>query len=57
MSVFKAGAPGLDGEAYRQLRQVLRYARSIQTGLPFPKTRRVVFLSSLPRWTLLELAA
>ncbi len=36
-------------EAYRQiLKQVGFYARAIQSGLPFPKTRRIVFLGGLP---------
>jgi hypothetical protein len=45
------------------IRQVLRklpfYARAIQTGMPSPKTRRIVFLgdqpATLPGWTLLEI--
>ena len=44
------------------IRQVMRklpfYARAIQTGMPFPKTRRIVFFgdqpATLPGWTLLE---
>ena len=47
------------------IRQVLRklpfYARAIQTGMPFPKTRRIVFLgdqpATLPGWTLLEIGS
>ena len=36
-------------EAYRQiLRQVSFYARAIQSGLPFPKTRKIVFLANQP---------
>jgi CRISPR-associated protein Csm5 len=36
-------------EAYRQiLKQVGFYARAIQSGLPFPKTRRIVFLAGQP---------
>jgi hypothetical protein len=35
------------------------YARAIQTGQPFPKTRRVVHLNqqpaALPGWILLEI--
>jgi CRISPR/Cas system CSM-associated protein Csm5 (group 7 of RAMP superfamily) len=46
------------------LRRILRnlpfYSRAIQTGLPFPKTRRIVFLenrpAALPGWALLEVA-
>jgi CRISPR-associated protein Csm5 len=30
------------------LRQVPFYARAIQSGLPFPKTRRIVFLENQP---------
>jgi len=58
---FHSKAPYLDtqDEAYRSLlRQLPFYARAIQTGLPFPKTRRVVFLNNqpatLPGWVLLE---
>ncbi len=36
-------------ETYRGiLRQVGLYARAIQSGLPFPKTRRIVFLGNQP---------
>jgi CRISPR-associated protein Csm5 len=36
-------------EAYRQiLRESPFHARAIQTGLPFPKTRRIVFLENRP---------
>lgn len=48
-------------ETYRQiLKQFPLYARAIQTGLPFPKTRRIIFAgnqpSTLPGWVLLEVA-
>jgi CRISPR-associated protein Csm5 len=48
-------------EAYRGiLRQIPLYQRAIQSGLPFPKTRRIVFQgghpASLPGWVMLELA-
>ena len=48
-------------ESYRKiLKQLPLYSRAIQTGLPFPKTRRVVFEggqpSSLPGWVMLEVA-
>ena len=48
-----------DDEPYRQiLRHVPIYQRAIQTGLPFPKTRKVIFENnepaSLPGWVLLE---
>lgn len=40
------------------LRQLPLYSRAIQTGLPFPKTRRVLFLNgqpaALPGWAELE---
>jgi CRISPR-associated protein Csm5 len=40
------------------LRQHPLYARTMQTGLPFPKTRRIVFLddepASLPGWVRLD---
>ena len=46
-------------QAYRHaLEQVPLYARAIKTGMPFPKTRRIVFLENkpavLPGWALLE---
>jgi CRISPR-associated protein Csm5 len=55
----KAGYLGTDEEAYRTLlRQMPFYERAIQSGLPFPKTRRVVFQdgqpSSLPGWIMIE---
>jgi CRISPR-associated protein Csm5 len=35
--------------AYREiLRQLPFYSRAIQSGLPFPKTRRIVFLDNQP---------
>jgi CRISPR-associated protein Csm5 len=40
------------------LRKLPFYTRALQTGMPFPKTRRIVFLgdqpSTLPGWALLE---
>jgi CRISPR-associated protein Csm5 len=44
---------------YRQiLQQVSLYGKSIGSNLPFPKTRRIVFLNnkpaSLPGWAVLE---
>jgi CRISPR-associated protein Csm5 len=53
--------PRLDDEAYRRVlgRQAV-YSRAIRSGLPFPKTRRVVFQndqpSALPGWALLTVA-
>jgi len=49
-----------DSEPYRQiLRNIPLYRRAIDSGLPFPKTRRVVFQenepASLPGWALIEL--
>jgi CRISPR-associated protein Csm5 len=46
-------------ESYRAvLRLIPLYARAIQSGLPFPKTRRILFLgnqpAALPGWTLVE---
>ena len=50
-----------EGAAYRSvLKQYSLYDRALQTGLPFPKTRRVIFENnqpaSLPGWVLLEVA-
>lgn len=47
-------------ETYRGiLRQVGLYARAVQTGLPFPKTRRIIFIgnqpASLPGFVHLEI--
>ena len=49
-----------DGEQYSQiLRNVSLYRKAIDSGMPFPKTRRIVFQenkpASLPGWALLEL--
>ena len=46
---------------YRQiLQQVSLYGKAVSSNLPFPKTRRIVFLNnkpaSLPGWALLEVA-
>jgi CRISPR-associated protein Csm5 len=46
---------------YRQiLQQLSLYARALGSNLPFPKTRRIVFLNNkpatLPGWALLEIA-
>ena len=46
-------------ESYRKiLRQTTIYQRAIQTGLPFPRTRKLVFQdnqpTSLPGYVLLE---
>jgi CRISPR-associated protein Csm5 len=55
----KTGWLDTDAAAYREfLSEVPLYSRAIQPGLPFPKTRRIVFLSNqpatLPGWALLE---
>jgi CRISPR-associated protein Csm5 len=56
-----AKTPFLDtgAEEYRKiLQQVPLFERAIKTGMPFPKTRRIVFSgnrpSALPGWALLE---
>jgi CRISPR-associated protein Csm5 len=56
----KVAATDTTGEAYREiLGQVGLYSHAIKTGLPFPKTRRVVFLenqpATLPGWVRLEI--
>jgi len=48
-------------DSYRKiLRQMPVFQRAIQTGLPFPKTRRIVFHgnqpASLPGWIMIEVA-
>jgi CRISPR-associated protein Csm5 len=57
----KSAFPSTESEAYRQiLRQVPLFSQAIRSGLPFPKTRRVIFEasrpSSLPGWALLEVS-
>ena len=45
----KAAFLNTKDESYRQLlSQVGFYARAIQSGLPFPKTRKIVFLANQP---------
>jgi CRISPR-associated protein Csm5 len=56
----KAAFLDTNDDSYRQvLRQVALYSRAIESRLPFPKTRRIVFLdnrpASLPGWVLFEL--
>jgi CRISPR-associated protein Csm5 len=58
----KTGWLDTDAEAYRRLlEQVALYNRALQTGLPFPKTRRIVFLggqpAALPGWAAFEIEA
>ena len=55
----KSGYLATDDESYRKiLRQTAVYQRAIQTGMPFPKTRRIVFHgnrpASLPGYVLIE---
>jgi CRISPR-associated protein Csm5 len=55
----KSGWLETDDAAYRQvLKQIPLYARAAETGMPFPKTRRIVFLqnqpAALPGWAVLE---
>ncbi len=58
---FLSKAPYVDtqDDAYRQILRALPfYSRAIQSGLPFPKTRRILFLENqpgtLPGWVQLE---
>ncbi|MBL8229009.1 MAG: type III-A CRISPR-associated RAMP protein Csm5 [Bryobacterales bacterium] len=45
----KSANMNTDDDNYRKLLRLFPYyARAIQTGLPFPKTRRIVFLGGLP---------
>ena len=55
----KAGFLNTEDESYRGiLRQTPFYSRAIQSGLPFPKTRRVIFQgghpATLPGWVQME---
>ena len=55
----KAAYLDTSNEDYRKiLRAMPFYERAVRTGLPFPKTRRVVFLgnqpATLPGWVVLE---
>ncbi|MEQ1885284.1 MAG: RAMP superfamily CRISPR-associated protein [Bryobacteraceae bacterium] len=57
----KASYLNTDDESYRKIaRNLPFYQRAIQTGFPFPKTRRVIFEgnqpASLPGWVLLEVS-
>jgi CRISPR-associated protein Csm5 len=56
----KTGWLETEDQAYKQvLRQIPLYARAVESGLPFPKTRRIVFLqnqpAALPGWAVIEL--
>lgn len=60
--ISKTGFLDTDQHSYRRiLRAVPAIAKSIREGLPFPKSRRVVFTggqpSNLPGWVRLELQA
>jgi CRISPR-associated protein Csm5 len=57
----KAAFLDTDADEYRQvLRQIPFYAKAVRSGLPFPKTRRIVFHgnqpATLPGWVLLEIS-
>jgi CRISPR-associated protein Csm5 len=57
----KSSAIGAGDEEYRKLLGTLPYfERAIKTGLPFPKTRRIVFLknkpATLPGWVELSVS-
>jgi len=59
--VGKSSSPDTTGEEYRKILGAQSfYQRAIQSGLPFPKTRRVVFTgdhpTTLPGWVYLEVA-
>ncbi|MBY0376158.1 MAG: hypothetical protein K2Q23_19335 [Bryobacteraceae bacterium] len=56
----KAASLDSDSEAARRIyRQLPYYARAVQTGLPFPKTRKIIFQNNQPAtwpgWIRLEL--
>jgi CRISPR-associated protein Csm5 len=58
--VSKAASLDFESENYRKiLRAVPAYSRAIRTGMPFPKTRHVIFAGSqpafLPGWAKVEL--
>lgn len=58
----KTGWPDTENDTYRRLlSESAVYGRVLQSGLPFPKTRRIVFLgnrpAALPGWALLEVCA
>jgi CRISPR-associated protein Csm5 len=59
--IGKSAAPNTTGEDSRKILGAQPfYQRAIQSGLPFPKTRRVIFTSdhptTLPGWVYLEVA-
>ncbi len=56
----KTGWLETEAEGYRRaLQQVPLYSKALATGLPFPKTRRIVFLgnqpAALPGWAQLQI--
>jgi len=56
----KSGYLNAQDESYRTiLRHIPLYQKAIQSGLPFPKTRRIVFHgnqpASLPGWVMIEI--
>ncbi len=58
--VAKSGSLNFESESYRTvLRSLPAYSQAIRTGMPFPKTRRVVFTNgqpaALPGWVKLQL--
>ena len=55
----KVAVTDTSGEGYRQVvRNLTYYQRAVQSGLPFPKTRKIVFEAGqparVPGWILLE---
>jgi len=57
----KSGFVDTASEPYRDMmRRISAYSKAIQSGLPFPKTRRILFLggqpASLPGWVAIEFA-
>jgi CRISPR-associated protein Csm5 len=56
-----AVADGSQDHVREVLRKLPFYARAIQTGMPFPKTRRIVFSAdkpaTMPGWTLFEVVS
>jgi hypothetical protein len=57
----KVSVGDTDSSDYRSIaKRVSFYQRALQTGLPFPKTRRVIFqggkAAQLPGWVLLEVS-
>jgi CRISPR-associated protein Csm5 len=60
--VSKSGSLDFENESYRTiLRSIPAYSRAVRTGLPFPKTRRVIFSNgqpaAVPGWVRLQLAS